>query len=140
MSSNHSDHHILPMRVYAMTLIGLFVLMGATLLAAEVHIGPDGTSLYNNLVAMLIAITKATLVVLFFMHGKYSTNLTKIFIILGFAWVSLMTLILADYGTRRFEPVPGWDREIESALPRDFHRLEEHRPKSEFEVNVRARP
>jgi cytochrome c oxidase subunit 4 len=52
-------------------------------------------------VAMLIAGVKATLVILFFMHVKYSTRLTKLFVVIGFVWLGLMiSIMMTDYITR----------------------------------------
>ena len=55
----------------------------------------------NIVVALAVAVTKALLVVLYFMHVRYSTRLTKIVVISGFFWLAiLITLTLADYFTR----------------------------------------
>jgi cytochrome c oxidase subunit 4 len=55
----------------------------------------------NVVIALAVAVTKAVLVVLFFMHVRYSTRLTKIVVIAGFFWLAiLVSLTLADYFTR----------------------------------------
>lgn len=55
----------------------------------------------NPIVALAIACTKATLVILFFMHIRYSDRLTKITISAGFFWLMiLITLSLSDYLSR----------------------------------------
>ena len=55
----------------------------------------------NTVVALAIACFKATLVVLFFMHVKYSTRLIKLTVIAGLYWmVILLGLTLGDYLTR----------------------------------------
>jgi cytochrome c oxidase subunit 4 len=55
----------------------------------------------NTVVALAIAGVKATLVVLFFMHVKYGTRLTKLAIIAALYWLGiLLTLTLSDYLTR----------------------------------------
>ncbi len=52
---------------------------------------------------MAIAVTKATLVVLYFMHVRHSTRLTKITVLAGFLWLAvLVALTLSDYFTRGF--------------------------------------
>jgi hypothetical protein len=59
-------------------------------------------------VAISIAITKATLVVLFFMHVKYSSRLTKLFV--GMAFFFLLTLFgltMTDYLSRGLHTYPG---------------------------------
>jgi cytochrome c oxidase subunit 4 len=56
---------------------------------------------WNPVIALAIACTKATLVVLFFMHVKYSTKLTKLTVISGlFTFMALIGMTLADYISR----------------------------------------
>ena len=56
---------------------------------------------FNTIAALTIAVTKAVLVVLFFMHVRYSSRLTKLVVVSGFLWLALMIgFILADVGTR----------------------------------------
>jgi cytochrome c oxidase subunit 4 len=63
----------------------------------------------NLIVAVTIAICKATLVVLFFMHVRYSDRLTWVFIGAGIFWlVLLITFTLSDYLTRSWLAVVGW--------------------------------
>jgi cytochrome c oxidase subunit 4 len=79
-----------------MVLVGLLVLTLGTFGAAKLDLGK-----MNFIVALLIAGGKASLVVLFFMHAKYSERLTRIVIGAGLMWLAiLMTLTLADYATR----------------------------------------
>ena len=57
--------------------------------------------IFNPVVALTIACTKAVLVILFFMHVRYSSKLTKITIAAGFFWLLiLITLSLSDYLSR----------------------------------------
>jgi cytochrome c oxidase subunit IV len=57
--------------------------------------------IFNPVVALAIACTKATLVILFFMHVRYSSKLTMITIAAGFFWLMiLITLSLSDYLSR----------------------------------------
>jgi cytochrome c oxidase subunit 4 len=61
--------------------------------------------IFNPVVALVIACTKATLVILFFMHIRYSNKLTKLTISAGFFWLMIMiTMSLSDYLTRTFLP------------------------------------
>ena len=88
--------HISPRSVYYAIFAALMVLTGITVAVAFVPLGA-----LNFPVAIAIAITKATLVVLFFMHVKYSSRLTKM--IVGMALFFLMTmfgLTLTDYLSR----------------------------------------
>jgi cytochrome c oxidase subunit IV len=57
--------------------------------------------IFNPIVALAIAVTKAVLVILFFMHVRYSDNLTMITVSAGFFWLMiLITLSLSDYLSR----------------------------------------
>lgn len=95
--------HVSPLSVYARIFAALLVLTGLTVLVAYRDLGA-----FNDLVALTIAVTKMTLVALFFMHAKYSTRLTKIVIVSGFAWlVLLLAFTLSDYVTRGWLGVPG---------------------------------
>jgi cytochrome c oxidase subunit 4 len=61
--------------------------------------------IWNPVVALTIAVIKATLVILFFMHVYYSSKLTKVTISAGFFWLMIMiTMSLSDYLTRTFLP------------------------------------
>ncbi len=97
------EPHIVPIKVYAAVYLALVVLMALTVAAYEVHMGP-----LNNVIAMGIAVTKALLVILFFMGVKYSTRLTWVWAATGFIWLLLMFTTLSDYITRDWVAVPGW--------------------------------
>ncbi|MGZ4842108.1 MAG: cytochrome C oxidase subunit IV family protein [Candidatus Angelobacter sp.] len=61
--------------------------------------------IWNPVVALTIAVIKAVLVILFFMHVFYSSKLTKITVAAGFFWLMIMiTMSLSDYLTRAFLP------------------------------------
>jgi cytochrome c oxidase subunit 4 len=77
----------------------LIVLTMVTYIVAyEVDIG-----VFNLPLALAIAITKGTLVVLYFMHVKYSSKLVKLFVASGFIWLALLIVgILHDYLSRGF--------------------------------------
>jgi len=90
--------HVTPIRVYLMVFAILMVGTALTVWAAFLHLGP-----FNDIVAMAIAVTKATFVVLYFMHVKHSTRLTKITVLAGFLWLAILVgLTLSDYFTRGF--------------------------------------
>jgi cytochrome c oxidase subunit 4 len=62
---------------------------------------------FNKVVALGIASLKATLVVLYFMHVKYASRLTKLIVVTGFFFLAiLLTLTMADYGSRGWGQVP----------------------------------
>ncbi len=91
-----SGHHIVRLRVYYLIFFSLMALTATTIFAARVDLGA-----LNIVVAMGIAGLKATLVVLFFMHVKYSHRLTWVFVGAGIFWlVLLITLTTADYVSR----------------------------------------
>ena len=95
-------NHVVPVRLY-LTIVGcLFVLTAITVLAAFVELGA-----LNTPVALAIAIVKATLVVLFFMHVRYSTPLMWVFAAAGFFMLLLLlALMMQDYMSRDWEELP----------------------------------
>src|SRR6185436_12721762 len=91
-----SDTHVVPARIYLMVFVALLVLTGTTVGVAFIDLGP-----LNNLVALGVAVLKATLVILFFMGVKYSTRLTGLVIVSGlFALAIMVELTLVNYATR----------------------------------------
>jgi cytochrome c oxidase subunit IV len=105
MEKDHSVH-ILPLSVYIRTYLVLLVGLVLTVVAAHVHIGPVNTSFFNNVVAMTIAVGKALIVVLFFMHVRYSSKLVWVWAGAGFVWFLLMFIMFFDYLTRIY--LKGW--------------------------------
>jgi cytochrome c oxidase subunit 4 len=93
------EHHVVPLGLYALIGITLLVMTGVTYYAATLDLGP-----FNTIVALCIATFKATLVVLIFMHVKYtSEKLTKAVIASALFFLALLlTLSLADFGTRNW--------------------------------------
>jgi len=88
---------LISVRVYAAVFVALLVLTATTTVVAFVDLGAP----WNATVAVSIAIIKALLVILFFMHVFYSRPMTWIFVGAGFFWlVILFALTLADYATR----------------------------------------
>jgi cytochrome c oxidase subunit 4 len=87
---------IVPTKIYYRVAAALFVLFVMTVAAAYIDMGD-----WNIYIAMTIAVVKATLVVLYFMHVRYNTRVTWIFVCAGFFWLLILfTLTLADYTTR----------------------------------------
>jgi len=65
----------------------------------------------NIVIALGIASIKATLVVLYFMHARYSPKRTQLVIVCSVFWLAIMlALTLADYNTRSHEMQPGVSR------------------------------
>jgi cytochrome c oxidase subunit 4 len=94
--------HLVAPRTYVAIFLALMVLTAVTVGAAFIDLGP-----FNTVVALVIACTKMMLVVLFFMHVRYSSRLTWAVVGAGFFWLGLLLLLtLSDYVTRG----PGWLR------------------------------
>jgi cytochrome c oxidase subunit 4 len=91
------SEHIMSSKFYYTIWIALLCLTVITAAVSFVDLGP-----FNTIVALVIATIKALLVVLFFMHVKYtSEKLTKIVIVSAIFWLFLLlALSMADYATR----------------------------------------
>ena len=88
--------HIVPLKTYLAIFGALMAGTALTVLIAFQDLGP-----MNTVVALVIAGIKALLVVLVFMHVRYSSRLTWLFAAAGFLWLLLMIgLTLADFDTR----------------------------------------
>ncbi len=91
---------VVPKKVYFLIFAILMVLTFLTVQAAFYNLG-----VLNIVVVITIAVIKATLVVLYFMHVRYSDRLTWVVVAGGFAWLLvLLVLTLSDYFAR------GWLR------------------------------
>ena len=103
MANSHPGHyapesHILPVSMYIIIWAALMVGTALTVLAASVELG-----MFNIVVALVIATIKGTLVVLFFMHLKYSTKLTMVTVVAALFWLFIMfSLTLTDYLSRHW--------------------------------------
>jgi len=83
-------------RTYLITGFALLAFLGLTIAAAYVNLGP-----FNTVAAMSIALTKAVLILLFFMHLRDSKPIIWVFAGAGFFWLGIMfALALSDYLTR----------------------------------------
>src|SRR5215213_255152 len=93
--TEHTEHSSSP-KMYFVVFGALLVLTLATWLVAQIDLGWA-----NDVVALAIAVTKALLVILFFMHVRHSTRMTKLTALAGFAWLAILIfLTLNDYKTR----------------------------------------
>ena len=89
--------HMVSIKVYAAVFVALIGLTLLTTAVAFIDLGGDG----NAVAALIIAACKALLVILFFMHARYSSRLTWVFASAGFFWLMiLVTLTIADVLTR----------------------------------------
>ena len=92
---NQTDH-ILPKRTYYSIYVVLLVCTYLTWQIAFFDLGP-----LNTVAALAIAVFKAVLVVLFFMHVKYSTRLTWVVVLAGVSWLGILLVLTgSDYVTR----------------------------------------
>jgi len=76
----------------------LVVLTGVTSAVSYIEMGE-----FNIIVALLIAVTKASLVVWIFMGVRFTTSLTKLFVVAGLVWLSILILLTySDYSSRNW--------------------------------------
>jgi cytochrome c oxidase subunit 4 len=84
--------------------VGTLVAVWATLIVATAltsAVSYIELGWFNIVIALLIAVTKASLVVWIFMGVRYTTNLTKLFVVAGIVWLGILVLItFSDYSTR----------------------------------------
>ncbi len=90
------QQHIVPQKVYLLVFATLICLTLITVDVAFYNLG-----ILNLYVALAIAITKATIIVLYFMHVKFGPRLIWVFALAGVFWmVIFLALTLGDYLTR----------------------------------------
>ena len=96
-----SEHIVYP-RVYITIFLVLMAGTGLTVMAAF----RDFPGPLNAIVALTIAVIKATFVVLYFMHVRYSSRLIWLVIAAALFWLAIMfALTISDYSTRSWLPV-----------------------------------
>ena len=94
------SEHIVSKKVYFLIFGALMVGTGLTVLAAFRDLDHLFTGA-NAAVALTIAVIKATLVVLYFMHVRYSSRLVWVIVVSGFFWLGIMfALTMSDYLSR----------------------------------------
>jgi cytochrome c oxidase subunit 4 len=98
--------HIIPKKTYLLIFGALLALTALTTRVAYVNLGQ-----WNTIVALVIACCKATLVVLFFMHLRWSTRLIRVVLLSALLWLAiLISLTTTDFLSRNWTPVPeSWD-------------------------------
>ena len=106
---------------YWLVWIALMLLLVLTWGVAEFDLG-----IFNPIAALVIAFIKMSLVILFFMHVKYNSQLTRVFAAAGFVWFLIMiTLTMSDYlsrGTVRptNKTISFWQYGLPQAPPGDY--------------------
>jgi cytochrome c oxidase subunit 4 len=92
----HAEHHIVSPLEYLYVYVALIIGTILTVIAAKLELG-----VFNPIVALGIASTKAVVVILFFMHVKYQSRLIKVTVGAGFfTFIVLVTMSLVDYMSR----------------------------------------
>ena len=90
------SEHVASRTTYVLVWGALMVLTVATVFIARLNLGP-----FNDIVALAVAVTKALLVILFFMHVKDSSRLTRLTVVAGFFWLAILIgITLTDYLSR----------------------------------------
>lgn len=91
-----SSHHIMPVRTYLLVFAGLMVLLAIT-----IAVGFSDLGILKKPITILVASTKAGLIITYFMHLRYSKGLVWIFAGMGFfALIILLLITLGDYFAR----------------------------------------
>lgn len=99
-STSASDTQVSPsLPTYVTIYVSLLALMAATIVAAYLPLG-----VFNVPVALVIAFTKTILVVLFFMHVRYSGKLIWVVAAGALVWLAILLSIYHDYLTRDWTP------------------------------------
>jgi cytochrome c oxidase subunit IV len=98
-----SGHPAHPLRLYTGVLVALLVLTGLTVLAGLRDFGA-----FNTVIALAIAVVKGTLVIVYFMHVRWSSRVVWLFAAVGFAFLVLLVVgTVEDYGSRDWLDVYG---------------------------------
>jgi len=91
-----SEHHVVPLKTYFVVFASLMVFTAITVAIAFFDLGP-----LNNVVMLGIAVFKATLVIMYFMHVKYGTRLIPVVIGSGVFFLAILFAItMSDYMSR----------------------------------------
>jgi cytochrome c oxidase subunit 4 len=102
--------HVVPTKLYISVFIALIALTALTTGVAFINLAK-----WNTVVALAIAVCKASLVVLFFMHLRWSSNQLRMVVAASLVWLAiLIVLTLSDVFTRDWTPVPSnWEAQIQ---------------------------
>jgi cytochrome c oxidase subunit 4 len=94
---------VTPALTYVLVAVVLLALTAVTVLVSYLPLGP-----YHAPVALAFAAVKAVLVVLFFMHVRYSGRLSRLVILVALVWFGILIIgVMDDYLTRNFLALPG---------------------------------
>ncbi len=100
MSDNHSEHQHIGLPGY----LGVFAFLIFGTIATYITAQIDLDSVFpgaNTLLALIIAFSKTTVVILFFMHVYWSPKLIWLSVLASFFWMAIMfAFTMQDYLTR----------------------------------------
>jgi cytochrome c oxidase subunit 4 len=97
-----STHHVVPIKTYGLVFAALMVLLVLTVIVSWYDLGA-----LNLAIAMTIAIVKATLIILYFMHARYGSRLVWVFAASSFLFLFIMIAItFGDYLSRGWLDTP----------------------------------
>jgi cytochrome c oxidase subunit 4 len=101
--------HVVAKKLYFVIFGSLLAMTALTTGMAYVDLGK-----WNTVVALAIACVKATLVILFFMHWRWSTRLVRVVILSAILWLAILIgLTSVDFVSRGWTPVPeGWESSL----------------------------
>lgn len=95
-------HQIDSVKAYVGVFIALIILTFTTVYVSQLELGE-----FHIIVALLIAFIKASLVAWIFMGVRHSTHMTRLFVVAGLLWLTIMMLItIGDYATRPWDYTP----------------------------------
>jgi cytochrome c oxidase subunit 4 len=110
MKMESARHKVDGIGLYLGIYVALMIFLVATVVAASFDLGP-----WNVVAALAIAVVKALLVILFFMHVRHSARLVWLFAAAAFVWLGLLLgLTMTDYASR---PHPAPDSAAQILMP-----------------------
>jgi|SRR5690349_12779344 cytochrome c oxidase subunit IV len=93
---------IIPKKTYVLVWGSLLILLAITVVVSYIHLG-----WFNPAAAVGIAALKAVIIILYFMHVRYSSRVIWVFVGAGFFWLGILfVLAMGDYLTRVYLPTP----------------------------------
>jgi cytochrome c oxidase subunit 4 len=101
--------HVVPVKTYFLVFSTLLALTALTTGVAYVDLGQ-----WNTIAALIIASCKATMVLLFFMHLRWSPRLMRVVVLSSLLWLAiLISLTTTDFFSRDWTPVPeSWESSL----------------------------
>ncbi len=91
-----TSEHIVPVKFYFAVAAALYILLIATVAISLIDLGS-----FNIVAALAIAVAKMLLVILFFMHVRWSSRMVWLFASGGFVWLAILFMLtMSDFLTR----------------------------------------